>query len=279
MLDTRERTAYTLQETADQCYISKYDVKDFALHGKITAHVWIPLTLIEESQEVTIDNRVLIETKEKSFEGYIPLYATDVRKLIKYEKVNIRYFPGKDIGVKIHLRPGTPDVEVFKRDIVILKEDLTSLQEHLGMAVTKSTKGVKLGQFKKFMKDRNMDIADVVGAVTSVGARPLTAEKPASYDELYQSVYFKGEHYSFGGVQANIIKQLHEAAVKGHERVHFKILLEKSGAQSMYMRDVFKSKPNWQKLILSDKRGYYWLHEQFVLTHTMYDDDPQQIPN
>ncbi len=274
MLNVNERTAYTIQETADRCYITRYDVKDFALQNRITAYVWIPLTMIEESHEVTIDNRVLTETIEKNFEGYIPLYASDIRKLLKYQRVNIRYFPGNDPGTKIHLKPGTPDVEVFKKDIVILKDDLKKLQDYLGVNVKKSTKGVKLGQFKKFMEDHNLGIQDVVNAVSPAQAQPLPRKKPTSYDELYQSIYFKGEHYSFGGVQANIIKQLHEAAMTGHERVHFKILIEKSGSQSMYMRDVFKSKPNWQKLIMSDKRGYYWLHEEFVLSHTMHEDEP-----
>lgn len=275
MLDINERTSYTIQEAADQCYITRYDVQDFALQSRIKTHVWIPLTMIEESHEVTIDNRILTETKERNFEGYIPLYASDIRKLLKYQEVNIRYFPGEDPGTKIHLKPGTPDVEVFKKDIVILKDDLKQLQDYLGVNVKKSTKGVKLGQFKKFMKDRNLALQDVANAAAPVQPLSLVTEKPASYDELYQSIYFKGEHYSFGGVQANIIKQLHEAAVKGHERVHFKLLIERSGAQSMYMRDVFKSKPNWQKLILSDKRGYYWLHEEFILTHTMHEDDHQ----
>ncbi len=273
MINACERTAYTIQEVADRCYITRYDVKDFALQNRISTYVWIPLTMVEESQEVTIENRILTETIERTYEGYIPLYASDIRKLLKYQKVNIRYFPGNDPGTKIHLKPGTPDVEVFKKDIVILSEDLEKLQAYLGVNVKKSTKGVKLGQLKQFMRDNNLGIADVANIASTVPTTSTKREKPTSYDELYQSVYFKGEHYSFGGVQASIIKQLHEAAMKGHERVHFKILIENSGSQSMYMRDVFKSKPNWQKLILSDKRGYYWLHEEFILSHTMHEDD------
>ena len=268
----KDRVAFTLQEVADACFISRYDVKDFALHGKITAHVWIPMGMIEESYEVQVGNRILIETTEKPFQGYLPLHSTDVRKLLKYKKVNIRCFPGKDYGTKICLHPGSPDVEVFKTDIVILKDDLKKLQRYLGVTSEKPMKAVFVGRLSQMLRDKNITIkAHEVAPPNHLACR-TASNRPASYDELFQSVYFNGKHYSFGGIQAEIVKQLHKAALDGHPRVHFKILIENSGANSMYMRDIFKSQPHWKELIQNDGNGYYWLAEEFVISHTIHED-------
>jgi hypothetical protein len=61
-----------------------------------------------------------------------------------------------------------------------------------------------------------------------------------------------------------IVKQLFQASTRNNAKIHFKILLETSGAQSMAIRDVFKSQPDWKQLICHDNRGYYWLHPDFM---------------
>jgi hypothetical protein len=38
-----------------------------------------------------------------------------------------------------------------------------------------------------------------------------------------------------------------------------KAILEQAGSASVRMADVFKSQPNWRKLIRSDRRGLYRL--------------------
>lgn len=244
------RDAYTLGEAAEACLVTKGDVKDIAVQGKTRLHVWIPLMIVEESYEVQNGNKVLFEAKEHPHEGYLPLYPSDIRKLIKYESVNIRCFPGATGTAKILLRHGTPDVEVYRKDIRILKPDLIDLQSFLGVRSDQDVK-VKvicsLGQLID-KKDRAME---------------RQKRKRATYDPLFQSVSFKGLNFSFGGIQAEVIKQLHEAGKTGHPRVHFKHLLQNANSESMYMRDIFRSQPHWKDLVLSDKNGFYWLHEDF----------------
>lgn len=264
------REIYSIQEVADSCNISRYDIKDFALHEKFTFHVWVPKMAVFECEQIEVGNQVLLGRTEKLHEGYLPLYASDVRKLLKYQKVNIRAFPNDDQDSEIHIHPGSPDIEVFKSDIVILKSEAAKLKTYLKEMTVKDNTIKTLGRIDQLINKKS-SILQGLQNKEAYNLVPVNGDKPeTTYDELFQSVYFKGEHFSFGPLQAEIIKLLHQATLDGHPRVHFKILLEKSGAKSLYMRDVFKGKDNWQNLILSDKRGYYWLHKEFVLSHTIH---------
>lgn len=208
--------------------------------------------IIEEVHEYIDGNQVLSKPSERPYEGYLPLYSSDVRKLIKYQNVNIRQFPGMDGSERIFLKHSTPDVAVFKKDIRILKEDLFKLQEYIGVRNNKDTTVKIIGRVDELMIQKRKALK-----------RQRQKQSVATHDELFQSVTFKDMNFTFGGVQAEVIKQLYQAHQEGHPRIHFKILLKKAGSSSPFMRDIFRNKENWKKLIINDGRGYYWLHEDF----------------
>lgn len=64
------------------------------------------------------------------------------------------------------------------------------------------------------------------------------------------------EHYTFGAGQAAIIKQLYHAGKYGHPYVHFNELLTNAGSQTiLYLRELFKAKPYWRKLVHKGEKG------------------------
>jgi hypothetical protein len=76
----------------------------------------------------------------------------------------------------------------------------------------------------------------------------------------YREVTINGRRIALGPRQADVIKQLHEAALNGSPWRNGKELLRNAGSESTRMHDLFKSKgADWSLLIDSDRRGLYRL--------------------
>jgi hypothetical protein len=84
------------------------------------------------------------------------------------------------------------------------------------------------------------------------------AEFSASPD--FHHIVLNGEEYHLGDVQACIIHQLHDAASCKNHWVHGKTLLHSANSKALRLRDVFKSKRDWGRLVISNNRGYYRLN-------------------
>ena len=240
------RTSYTLTEIADMRSMTRQAVLDDIYSGQLKAHVWLPAMVVESMRRHTIAGQVFYDRTEKTYEGYIPLYPKDVRNIMRASEVPLRIFPGNSDGEEIILKNGAPDCWFRADDIVILQESLSHL---------------KLKNKEKMQDIRVTAIARLDEIWPQFRSKK---DEPATHDPHFQNVTFKGHHYAFGLVQADIIKQLYNAAKSGYPKVHFKTLFVKSGAQSMRIRDVFKSQPGWKDIICHDNRGYYWLHPDFV---------------
>jgi hypothetical protein len=125
--------------------------------------------------------------------------------------------------------PPQPDVIVRIRDLVILKEDRL-----------------------KFEKTHDIILNE------KAGNQPEKLDFVASND--YRYIVLNGEEHHLGDVQAAIIRQLHNASISRNRWVHGKTLLDGANSRAMRLRDVFKSKDEWQKIIVSNGRGYYSLN-------------------
>jgi hypothetical protein len=245
------RQSYTIYEIAAMRSMSEQAVLDDIYHGQLRAHIWLPMMVIEECKKYRIGDKLLYEHNQRPYEGYVALYPHDVRQIMRQDKVILRSFPGHEEDIEINIKSGAPDYHVMKNDILILQESLSHLK----------------------LKEKVQDVR--VTAIARLDEIwPELKKKPATttHDPHFQNVSFKGHHYAFGLVQADIIKQLYHAAQSEHPKVHFKTLFVKSGAQSMRIRDVFKSQPGWKEIICHDNRGYYWLHPDFV-------DPPSTTPS
>ena len=81
-----------------------------------------------------------------------------------------------------------------------------------------------------------------------------------SASDDYHHLTLNGEEYHLGDVQANIVQQLHDAYLSRNQWVHGKTLLYGAHSKALRVRDVFKSKSDWNKIVASNGRGYYRLN-------------------
>lgn len=76
----------------------------------------------------------------------------------------------------------------------------------------------------------------------------------------YREITINGHRISLGPRQADVVRQLHEAALAGNPWRNGKELLRNAGSESNRMHDLFKSKRlEWPLIIDSDRRGLYRL--------------------
>lgn len=71
---------------------------------------------------------------------------------------------------------------------------------------------------------------------------------------------WNGREYTFGLMQAKIIKRLWQAREDGTPWVHGKYLLSESGSGSDRIKNIFSRNQNWRRLIVSDRKGKYKLN-------------------
>ena len=91
--------------------------------------------------------------------------------------------------------------------------------------------------------------------------RPDKALAPSqfSHDAEYVHVEFRGWRFRFGRIQAQIVRQLHEASFTPAPWCKGADLLEQANSGCYRVVDAFKSQPHWRELIHSDSRGSYRL--------------------
>jgi hypothetical protein len=89
----------------------------------------------------------------------------------------------------------------------------------------------------------------------------VAAQKPRGLTQTngYQQVTYNGLEFQFGPIQAAVVQILHQASLDGSPWCAGKSILEQAGSACVRMADVFKSKPEWKRLIQSDRRGLYRL--------------------
>lgn len=249
MQQNTSRMSYNIDEIANMRSISEQAVLDDIYHGQLKAHIWLPMMVVEEMRCHQIGEQVLYARHIKNYEGYLCLHPQDVRKVMKFGKAAIRSFEDCDDGKEIVLTKGSPDYCVEKSDLIILKDSLCHVK-------------LKTDQ-------RDMTVTAVARLADIIPDLQRKLKDAPSADASFYNVTFKGKDYAFGILQADILKQLYKAAMAGDPKVHFKRLFVEAGSQSVRMRDVFKSQPDWRDLICNDYRGYYWLDPDFIMAlHT-----------
>lgn len=80
------------------------------------------------------------------------------------------------------------------------------------------------------------------------------------FENDFRHVHFRGRTWSFGDIQANVVRTLYRAALTGEKWVNGKLLLHEAGSTSLRLNDIFRKQPFWRDLIISDSKGYYALN-------------------
>lgn len=71
---------------------------------------------------------------------------------------------------------------------------------------------------------------------------------------------YHGKTYTYGRVQASIIKQLYDAAKDGRIWMYGKTLLKNAGSSSFRLGDIFKPHRDWMEIVKGNNQGLYRLY-------------------
>ena len=219
--------------------ITQEDVYYAVENDLLRVCVWIPLRYMERG--VFRDKKFLyIEYEHK--EGLIRLRPEDFRHICSTGCAELRIFRSvrqEEHIIRIAYEPPQPAVTVHIHDLVVLRQDQLAFEQAYGIATAKP--------------------------ICPQQEKNERQEFSASAD--YHHLTLNGEEYHLGDVQANIVQQLHDAYRSRNQWVHGKILLRSARSNAGRLRDVFKSKSDWNKIVASNGRGYYRLnlHEQKAL--------------
>lgn len=245
-----ERGFYSLNDIQNIWQTEDSDLKQWLMHGQIKAHVWLPMISVFEMKEEAEGSRIIITKELRHWEGYTPLYPHHCRKIFKAGKVYLREFICSENDAKLVL-PDTADSLRFDLDdLVILNEERKRFENQY------------------CLQEKSICSVKIIGRAGRVRSRILQA----SFDPTFKKLTFDGKKYSFGDMQADVLRQLYEASLNGSPWQNGKQLLAKAGSQSFTLANIFKRNPTWRQLITSDERGSYRLSES--LFQSLKDHQP-----
>ncbi|MDE3015744.1 MAG: hypothetical protein KGI29_02340 [Pseudomonadota bacterium] len=231
-----EKTYDRLHSLQKRWGLTQEDVYYAIENGLLRVCVWMPLRYMERG--VFEDKKFLyIEYEHK--EGFIRLRPEDFHHICSTGCAELRIFGSvrqKAHILRIAYEPPQPAVIVHIHDLVVLRQDQLEFEQAYGIAAARAI----------CPKQEKID------------------QQEFSVSANYHHLTLNGEEYHLGDVQASIVQQLHDAYQSRNQWVHGKTLLSGAHSKALRLRDVFKSKSDWNKIVASNRRGYYRLnlHEQ-----------------
>jgi len=212
--------------------VSQEDVYYFIENDLLRVCVWLPLRYVERG---VIEGGKFIFEEHEHKEGFIAVRPEDFRLICSTGSAKLRIFRSiktQEHILRLAIEPPQPAVAVRIHDLVVLQEDRKKFE---------STYKVQRHETSAFPSTPGVDHG-------------------FTYSNDYRHVAIEGQQFHLGDVQARVVGHLHEAACSRKPWVHGKILLYGSGSRATRMRDVFKHKHGWHRLIASNDRGYYRLN-------------------
>lgn len=232
--------------------VSQEDMWYVVESGLLRTCIWLPLRFVERG---VIKNRKFIYETHEPQEGFVGVRPEDCRKICSTGQAKLRIFHSictDEHILRLAYEPPQPAVCVRLHDLVVLEKDR-----------------------EKFEKSYNIEASNI---------QALHPDKVPPHfiaSEDYRYVKLDGLEYHLGDVQARIIEILHDAAQSHKPWVHGKTLIFESSSSATRLRDVFKNKPNWHNLLISNRRGYYRLNvpmEKLEKSSIIRNSDQAAIP-
>lgn len=216
---------FTFGELVAQWNMHKEDAAYLAENGHIQISVrvfglLVEYGLIEPHDQV---GSISCPTHQERIDGLLDLCPRDVHRILKYGEAEVAAFR-------------TPDHEYCR----IAREGVTLL-------VTVKELLVRSGERAR-VEAAHLSAPDQAGP-----------EFAFEHSDEYRSIVIDGVKFELGYFQAQIVKVLHQAWLDGDPWRHGPSLLTAVGAGSPRLVDLFKSQPEWRRLIHSDGRGRYRL--------------------
>jgi hypothetical protein len=225
-----DRQYFSLQNLCIRWNTQLDDLRYSIEHCELFACCWLDLREVmrflpsKESCSITCDYI--------KFEGYVGVKANDCRKIFRCEKYSLTNFVDLEkAGYEIAILPQYRDAIISINDLMIPKNEVSRFEIFWGIIPVETCSDYKIIRFdpnKLYVNHANSEYV------------------------------FHGVPMNLGAVQANIVAQLACAKSAGENPwIHGKTLLGNAGAQSIRMRDVFRTNKSWRKVIEGNKRGYY----------------------
>lgn len=221
-----EKAYFTLPEVLARWSMPEVDLVYLAENDQLRLSVRILNLPIEFGDfEETDDGRCFsIPTERSLFNGLLDLHVQDVFQLFRLGEVSITRFRTAKADYACFY--GTREsLRICKPDLVLRREERDRFEAATGFG---GASGLK-----------------------SAGGFHASAD--------YQSVRCNDREFRLGPIQAQVVRILHTAALRGDPWQSGKAVLSQAGSRSLKMADVFKSKKDWPLLIESNGRGAYRL--------------------
>jgi hypothetical protein len=219
-----EKRYFTLRETAARWDLAMEDLGYLAENGDLRVSTRLEGAHIERGTiEVERGREFRIPHEQAWFTGIIDIRRPDAHLIFRDGIGEIVYFHAEGDEYVAVVDP-TPSVVVRLHHLVVRRDERDRVE-----AVHKSA-----GQ----------TVAEGIGFQHSTD---------------YRNVRLGATEMALGGVQAEVTRLLHKAALSDAPWCEGKSLLSEAGATSLRMSDVFKSQKQWRQLIRSDGRGRYQL--------------------
>jgi len=238
----RNKAYQRLEPLSIRWGVSLDDIYYAIENGLLRACVWMPLRCVEFS---LLRHGKFLFVKQETKEGFMALRPQDFRIICGKGCAKLRTFRSTDEHehiIRLTYEPPQPALWVRVQDVVILQADQEAFEQRYQLST------VAMHPKRPFVDFQFIHSLD------------------------YRHIQLSHHHFRLGDVQAKIVEHLHSAAVSNNPWVHGKTLIDVSGSNAVRLRDIFKHKKNWRKLILSDDRGYYRLN----LSSKNIDDKPPE---
>ena len=212
--------------------IPQEDVYYAVENGLLRACVWMPLRFLERG---FLSGKKFVYECHEHREGFIGVRPEDFHRICSTGCAKLRIFNSvREVGhiLRMAYEPPQPSVSVRLSDLVVLQQDRINFENTYGICPNK--------------------IAAQIAKAAS--------EKEFSATADYHHITIHGEEFHLGDVQARIVEQLYDAVRSRTQWVHGKTLIFGANSKAIRLRDVFKSKRDWNKIIASNGRGYYRLN-------------------
>lgn len=176
---------------------------------------------IEETQ----DGQTFSAPWEQSyFTGLLDLRVNEVFEIFRQGKADVGLFRTPKADYACFWGPKNY-VTIRKSDVVVRRDERDRFESKVGFVVQE--------------------------ALSQAGAFHASPD--------YYRIECNGHRFRLGEMQAQVVRQLHEAAQRGEAWQSGKALLGAANSTSAKLSDLFKSQKNWRILIESDERGRYRL--------------------
>lgn len=220
-----DKTYFTLKEIQERWALTRCDLAYLAENGMLRLSVRVFGTSVEYGEiEALPEGRWFNIPHERTcHSGLLDLHDRDACSLFRNGQTSVDSFHA-DEGMYVCLIEPTGTLDVRMEDVVVRREERDRVEA----------------------RERLLAPAD--------GASGATI-----FSDDFRDVRLGTQRFQLGPIQAEVIRRLHMAQSAGEPWCHGKALLTGAGSRSLRMADVFKSQPDWRRLIRSDGRGRYRL--------------------